>query len=96
MFHVSLYNAVLSVPCDLVIAFWEWLLCVVVLLVFHVVSRVGCGAWLYQLLSFTLNNKLHCICIKYLSASKDIDKPANMRSLIDASAFLTVLHCTSF
>ena len=28
--------------------------------------------------------------------SKDVGKPINMRSLIDASAFLTVLDCTSF
>ena len=51
------------------------------------VSRVGCGAWLYQLLIlvffFTLNNK------RFVS-SKNLDKPANMRSLIDASAFLSV------
>ena len=25
MFHVSLCNAILSVPCGLVVAFWEWL-----------------------------------------------------------------------
>ena len=29
-------------------------------------------------------------------ASKDLDKPANTNSLIDASAFETVLHCMSF
>ena len=67
MFHVSLYYAIFSVPYSLVVACWEGLAsCVwcfyVFLLLSNVVSRVACGAWLYQFLIFalnlTLNNRL--------------------------------------
>ena len=96
-FHVNLCYAILSVPRGIFVACWEG---VASFLSYNVVlysfvafpCGVRCDAWLYQFLNFvfffTLNNKL--ICIKYLRKGKDIDKPANTRSLIKAPAFLTV------
>ena len=67
LFYVSIYYAILSIPCGLVAACWDGMAprlwcCLLFLLLCHVVSRVQCDALLYQFLIFTfiftLNNKL--------------------------------------
>ena len=65
MFHFSIYYAVLSVSCGLVVACWEGLAsCVCVCVFFFVVLPFSvpcwCGAWLYHFLIFaffSLNKK---------------------------------------
>ena len=65
MLHVSLYCAILSIPCGYVVVCWHGLApCVWCFLVFLLLSHGvwWCDAWLYQFLIcaffFSLNNKL--------------------------------------
>ena len=59
----------------------------------HMVSGVGCGAWLYQFMIFAF---FFTSVISFLYNVFAGIEPTRTRSLIDASAFSSVYTFTSF